>query len=102
MYPPNKGFKLIYETILVVGTLIDRYGNNSGSYASPYGVPFYQRALPLHLYNRSNYHVYDVLKPIHVMVGHALPWFEFFGCGLQYKFNTSIQILIDNKELKVV
>lgn len=43
MYPPNEGFKQIYETLLVVGVLIDRYGPPSGKYASPYGTPFYQR-----------------------------------------------------------
>jgi hypothetical protein len=100
MYPPNKGFKLIYETILVAGVLIDRYGNANGTYASPYGVPFYQRSLPFEFYNQTNYNVYQILKPVHVMVGHAIPWFGFVGCGLQYKFHTNIQNLLDAGILK--
>lgn len=65
MYPPNEGFKIIYETILVVGTLIDRYGESNGKYASPYGTPFYQRSLP---FLHTKYSVYIVKKDVHVKV----------------------------------
>lgn len=53
IYPPDDGFQLdtagdpiAAEMTLPVGLLIDRFGSEYGSYASPAAAPYMQRALP--------------------------------------------------------
>lgn len=53
IYPPQAGFQLtttgtpIEGTVdLPVGVLIDRFGSEYGTYTSPKGAPYMQRALP--------------------------------------------------------
>jgi filamentous hemagglutinin len=101
MWPPNEGFKVIYETLLVVGTLVDRYGSQHGSYVAAYGTPLYQRALPEGAH-KWPYEVYRVVRPIHVKAGHTMPWFQTVGCGMQYKFQASIRELLERGDLERV
>jgi filamentous hemagglutinin len=89
MWPPNEGFKVIYETLLVVGTLVDRYGSQHGS-----SVPEGAHKWP--------YEVYRVVRPIHVKAGHTMPWFQTVGCGMQYKFQASIRELLERGDLERV
>jgi hypothetical protein len=53
VYPPDNGFQLdtagqpIMGTVtLPVGLLIDRFGSENGTFVSPEGAPYMQRALP--------------------------------------------------------
>jgi hypothetical protein len=52
-YPPDNGFQLntagqpiMGEVTLPVGLLIDRFGSETGTFVSPEGAPYMQRALP--------------------------------------------------------
>lgn len=55
------------------GTLIDRYGNDFGSFTSPRGTPYEQRALASGT-ELKQYSVFKVLQPINVKVGENAPW----------------------------
>ncbi len=53
IYPPDDGFQLSttkspIEGIITlpIGVLLDRFGSEYGSFMSPYGAPYMQRALP--------------------------------------------------------
>jgi hypothetical protein len=76
------------------GTMIDRYGGPTGSFASPKGTPFGARALPPESLKKP-YLQYEVLKPVEVNSGKAAPWFGQPGMGTQYEFSKSIQQLLD-------
>jgi len=92
-YPPNDGFDAQPVQIeLGVGTRIDRYGNETGSYVSPEGTPFEQRSLPATSIN-DPYAVYEVIKPLPVQSGQATPWFDQLGGGTQYKAPYTIEKL---------
>jgi len=101
-YPPNRGF--IGEsarTTLTPGTIIDRYGEPMGRFASPQGTPIGARSLPP---GSAGFplRAYRVLKPLDVDAGRAAPWFGQFGCGTQYCFDQSIKKFIDSGYLEAV
>ena len=99
IYPPNDGFDGKPEKMsLEPGTLIDRYGSESGKYASPYGTPFEERSLPLGA-DAKSYNVYEVIEPVDVLGGKTSPWFYQPGGGIQYKFNMSIEELIQQGKI---
>ena len=94
-WPPNRGFfgKPKNQT-LNPGTVIDRYGYEGGSFVSPKGVPFKNRAL--HPTSASKpYNVYEVIKPIDVQAGYVAPWFGEPGMGVQYELPSSVADLIE-------
>lgn len=101
-YPPNRGFEFDpIETTLKPGSSINRYGARGGTFASPKGTPFGQRALPPSDAYKP-YEAYEVLKPIEgVRMGPVRPWFGQPGRGVQYEFPRSIQELIDDRFLGV-
>ena len=45
-WPSNGGFQRVNIMTLRPGTIIDRYGPETGTYVAPAGVPFTQRSLP--------------------------------------------------------
>ncbi|KAL1888889.1 hypothetical protein Sste5346_009273 [Sporothrix stenoceras] len=109
-YPPYDGFQLdtagqpiAAVMTLPVGQLIDRFGSEYGSYASPAAAPFMQRALPPSNLDTPpgspvypyNYHVYRVVVPIEVTAGPIAAWFGQPGQGVQYMLNDTILSLID-------
>lgn len=47
-----------------------------------------------------NYHVYMVLKPMHVTAGCIAPWFEQPGLGIQYLINGSVTTAIQEGFLR--
>ncbi|MFT0804182.1 TNT domain-containing protein, partial [Bacillus swezeyi] len=65
------------------GRLIDRYGGPGGSFFSPEGIPYEQRALALHS-DEADYYVYRVLEDFEVTGGKIAPWFDRPGGGIQY------------------
>lgn len=101
-YPPNDGFAGIPERItLKPNTLIDRYGNPTGTFVSPKGTAYSQRALPAGS-NLRPYHVYEVIKPLECQGGKIAPWFDEIGGGIQFKFEKSIKQLLDEGYIKEV
>jgi len=80
---------------------VDGYGNPSGKFTSPQGIPFENRALSPTT-DMNNYHTYEVIKPVEVQSGEIAPWFDQPGGGIQYRFNDTIQNLINNGILREV
>ncbi|WP_365305471.1 TNT domain-containing protein [uncultured Thiodictyon sp.] len=101
-WPPNTGFSGEPKpTTLPVGTKIDRYGSSGGSFLSPEGTPYAERALPYEQ-SKMRYHAYEVLKPLDVKSGSVAPHFDQPGNGIQYETSRSVQQLIDEGYLKEV
>ncbi|KAF4340138.1 filamentous hemagglutinin adhesin [Fusarium beomiforme] len=98
-YPPQNGFQLDADgnaingsMVLQVGTLVDRFGSEYGSFISAASAPYSQRALPPSNLATNpdtpdfpyNYHVYRVIKPLTVIGGPIAPWFGQPGLGAQF------------------
>jgi len=70
--------------------MVDRFGNESGTFLSPAGTKFGQRAIPPANLNTNdprypyNYHLYRVAKDVTVCAGPAAPAFDQPGGGVQY------------------
>jgi hypothetical protein len=93
-WPPNDGFLGKPERVtLQPGTLIDRYGYESGRFVSPQGVPIQMRSLAPGTENKP-YNIYEVIKPIEGLRGTTNPWFDQVGGGIQYKLDMTIQELL--------
>ncbi|MFD0671934.1 TNT domain-containing protein [Cohnella sp. GCM10027633] len=95
-HAPNGGYVTgtrVDGARLEEGTLIDRYGNERGSYTSPLGTGYGERALP-YVENSNAYHQYKVVKPIDdVSMGEIAPAFKQSGGGIQYELPNSIEYL---------
>ncbi|KAJ7803207.1 hypothetical protein B0H14DRAFT_2889610, partial [Mycena olivaceomarginata] len=104
IYPPKPGFQISSTTHkpidgeeeLAVGTLLDRFGaETGGGYFSPAGTPYGQRALPPSSLNTkegspvADYHVYRVEKPFLMLVG------PIARGGTQYFSVNSTKQLVD-------
>jgi hypothetical protein len=109
IYPPFDGFLLdtsgrpVLDNItLAVGTRLDRFGSEFGTYMSPEGVPYEQRSLPPTNLGTTdpaypfNYHVYVVIKEFDVQAGPTAPWFEQTGLSLQFVVPDRVINLINN------
>ena len=95
-WPGNRGFLSgPYSTELKPGTLIDRYGNRSGTFVSPKGTPFPQRGLPANYETEKPLETYEVLTPLKVNTGQVAPAFGQPGFGVQHELPFSVQELID-------
>jgi hypothetical protein len=95
-YPANNGFLGEVKTVtLQPGTLVDRYGPQTGLYVSPQGTPFTMRSLPQEAAT-SSYNIYEVLQPIKVETGTIAPAYGQVGFGTQNKLPTSIDNLINS------
>lgn len=101
-WPPNRGAIGATDTILAPGTIIDRYGGwvdaaggfrDKGTFVSPVGTPFPQRALPSSTLTKP-YNQYTVMKPINASSGQAIPWFGQPGMGTQYELSDEIERLL--------
>ncbi|MED1714504.1 glycohydrolase toxin TNT-related protein [Bacillus paralicheniformis] len=107
-WPPNNGFDgEPVKMKLQKGMLIDRFGGPGGSFFSPEGIPYEQRALALHS-DEVDYYVYEVIRPLEVDGGKIAPWFDRLGGGTQYiKYHEngeaySINELIDEGYIREV
>lgn len=104
-YPPNNGgIGTPKVTKLEAGANIDRFGSEKGSYLSPAGTPFSQRALPKVDINTPPskipaYNAYMVTKRgaanLRVEESKIAPWFGEPGGGTQYR-------LLDTKSGKAM
>jgi len=110
IYPPQAGFQLNTDNSPIDGTItlpvgfqIDRFGSEYGTYTSPRGAPYMQRALPpsnLDTPQSSpvypyNYHVYTVTNSFNVVSGPIAGWFEQPGQGVQYQMLSNIMTLVE-------
>jgi filamentous hemagglutinin len=102
IWPPNSGgYATVYDVKLPVGTAIDRYGFPGGSFVSPTGTPFADRALPSTYLVSKPYFQYEVAQEISgVTQAKALPWFGQRGMGTQYQLPNSVQWYLENGYLK--
>jgi RHS repeat-associated protein len=101
-WPPNRGFLGDpVQTTLKVGTRIDRYGYPGGTFVSPAGTPFPERALLPSTIN-SPYNLYEVTQPLEVRAGTVASWFGYGGGGIQYELPQSVADLIEQGFLKRV
>jgi hypothetical protein len=97
VWPENYGFDGKGTTTLRPGARIDRYGPETGRFTSPKGVPIEGRAMHSSS-DLSDYHVYEVVKPVAVEVGPVRPWFGQPGWGaggVQYRLPQSVGSLCD-------
>ena len=69
---------------LPVGTVIDRFGLETGGFFAPKGASFASRAMP-YVCRENNYTVYKVIKELPVSECKAAAWFALAGGALQYK-----------------
>ncbi|KAK4174527.1 hypothetical protein QBC36DRAFT_38741 [Triangularia setosa] len=108
-YPEEDGFVVADdglpikgEVTLETGTLLDRFGGEAtGTFVSPAGAGYQQRALPPTNLNTPddtgipyNYHVYSVLTPLVVRSGPILPWFGQPGNGVQFELPKPVAELV--------
>ncbi|WP_155276864.1 glycohydrolase toxin TNT-related protein, partial [Pectobacterium atrosepticum] len=99
-WPPNRGFDGDSSKFtLLPGSTIDRYGTEYGTFASPEGVPYRDRALKPGSDGRP-YNVYEVVKPITVDAGDIKGWFGYEGGGTQYELPDKIINLVRDGSLK--
>lgn len=106
IWPANMGFKgQKVEVTLPVGTRLDRVGEASGSFLSPAGTGFEQRALAPGT-GASPVYQYEVVKPLPVVQGEIAPAFGETGGGVQILPNVgqrvNVQWLLDNGYLRLV
>jgi hypothetical protein len=96
---PDNGFLGGWSTpeTLEPGTVIDRYGNESGRFFSPNGTSFAARSLPG---AESTPATYEVLKPVGVQAGIAAPAFGQPGLGVQYMASQNVSDLIRGGYIK--
>lgn len=70
-------------TKLPIGSILDRYGAETGTYLSPKGTPFTARSLPGPAKGAPVN--YRVTKALPVEQSITAPWFDKPGGGIQYK-----------------
>ena len=81
---------VIPDVELPKGTVVDRFGHPGGSWLSPEGVPFAERALPTESAGKPYYRYVvddDVALPPgwRIEQSQAAPWFNQPGGGIQYR-----------------
>jgi hypothetical protein len=110
-WPPNRGFISIKDGTLPVGAKFDRFGGyidkasgqftDKGTFVAPYGSDYTGRALPKGTDSKA-FKGYEVIKPIPMKEGPAIPWFGEKGNGTQYELSMGIKDLIDGGYIREV
>ncbi|MGH3622174.1 MAG: TNT domain-containing protein [Sciscionella sp.] len=91
--PPLTLFRHKRMEHLPAGTEIDRFGDELGNLTYDSGTPFEERSLVPEWVNRP-YHVYQVQRPIEVLIGVAIPWFDQPGGGTAYLLSSAVEDLL--------
>lgn len=101
-WPDNDGFIGTPGTItLEPGTRIDRFGDNYGTFVSPEGIPYKNRALAPETYKKQ-YTAYDVVQPLeNTLSGPIASHFNEPGGGLQFKLPNNIEALLKDGKIKI-
>ena len=98
-WPPNRGFHGPSQKLtLQPGTMIDRYGTDYGTFVSPVGTSYGERALPYEEGTRT-YSQFEVVTPITVDAGTTAPWFGQPGMGIQYELPDRVNELLESGAL---
>ena len=99
----NAGFEYSTKTTLQAGKVFDRYGRPTGRYGAEIGTTISERGIPPGS-ERSEYHRYEVVKPVQVDAGPSKAVLEFNakGGGTQYYFGKSINDLIADGTLREI
>lgn len=103
-YPPNNGAIEGTEKMITLkkNVLIDRYGENSGSYTSPIGTPLEQRSLAPWS-DKDIYKTFKVIKPIRGVEKSVIaPYFNQKGMGIQFRLPAQVSELITSGHLKQI
>ena len=100
-YPPNDGFNATpRNSTLFPGSTIQRSGGPQGRYVAPVDTPVTKLSLPPDKINAPITN-YNVLKPIQVQSGTAMPWFGQPGGGTQFLLPDSISNLQKDGYLEI-
>lgn len=91
--PPLTLFRHKTMIELPAGVEVDRFGEGEGNLVYAAGTPFAQRSLVPSWINRP-YHVYRLRRPVEVLTGVAVPWFEQPGGGTAYLMPKTIDDMI--------
>jgi hypothetical protein len=86
---------------LAPGTEIDRFGDPDGNLTYAAGTPFSQRSLVPEWVERP-FHTYRVSRPLQVLSGTAIPWFEQAGGGTAYVLPDAIEDMLADGRLSEV
>lgn len=91
--PPLTLFRHKQMFELPAGTEVDRYGDQNGNLVYVAGTPFPERSLVPSWINRP-YRVYRLRRPLEVLTGVAVPWFEQPGGGTAYLLPKAIEEMV--------
>ncbi|MEJ2854652.1 MULTISPECIES: glycohydrolase toxin TNT-related protein [unclassified Saccharothrix] len=91
--PPLTLFRHKKMVELPAGMEVDRFGDGSGNLVYVAGTPFEERSLVPSWINRP-YRVYRLRRPVEVLTGVAVPWFEQPGGGTAYLLPKAVEDLI--------
>ncbi|MER5268230.1 glycohydrolase toxin TNT-related protein [Actinosynnema sp. NPDC002837] len=91
--PPLTLFRHKTMVELPAGMEVDRFGEGEGNLVYAAGTPFAQRSLVPSWINRP-YHVYRLRRPVEVLTGVAVPWFEQPGGGTAYLMPKTIDDMV--------
>ncbi|GJM33039.1 MAG: hypothetical protein DHS20C18_20400 [Saprospiraceae bacterium] len=102
VWPPNEGFTGTdtHWELIPAGTMLSRFGYEKGSYLSPKGTPYEERALAPGTLSLKPYFEYEVTEPIWTKKGTIAAWFDQKGGGIQLKLpkgETVEQLIAENK-----
>ncbi|MFC4004460.1 glycohydrolase toxin TNT-related protein [Prauserella oleivorans] len=96
--PPLTLFRGKEMRTLPAGSELDRFGGPNGNLTYAAGTPFEERSLVPEWVNRP-YHLYRVQRPLEVLAGVAIPWFNQPGGGAAYLLPASIEELVAEGDL---
>lgn len=82
------------KRVLKKGTVIIRYGPQTGKFFAPPNTPYEQLSLPFDE-STNEFHVYRVIRDMEVEEGIIAPYFDRIGGGIQYYSKKSAKVLID-------
>ncbi|QGK72434.1 DUF4237 domain-containing protein [Allosaccharopolyspora coralli] len=91
--PPLTLYRDRRPIVLQPGTDIDRFGDAAGNVTYAIRTPYSRRSLPPQWSSRP-YHAFRVQRPMHVLRGTAVPWFEQPGGGTAFVLPGAISDLI--------
>jgi hypothetical protein len=91
--PPLTLFRHKKMIELPAGFEIDRFGEPNGNLVYAAGTPFEERSLVPSWINRA-YRVYRLRRPVEVLTGVAVPWFEQPGGGTAYLFPMAVEDMV--------
>ena len=84
-----------------MGTIVDRWGADSGTFVSPQGTAVSARSLAPGT-TQKPFHTYEVLQPIAVLSGSVASWFDEPGGGVQYRFSETVGQLVAAGKLREI